>query len=766
MLTETERQYLIDLLYKNEEIPFEFKEKLFGVENSKNNLTKEYKLQYEGKKSKSSIISNTVAAPLQRVRIFNENNQYDDGWVNKLIFGDNLNALKTIYEDLKPGGPNKMGLRNKIKLIYIDPPFATKKDFMRDKEKAYRDKVIGAQFIEFLRMRLILLREILADDGSIYVHLDWKKGHYIKVILDEVFGEEKFVNEIIWKRRTNTVKGISNKFSTNTEYIFYYKKGDNPIFNMQYEGYSDNYLKRFKESDENGKYRWQVMATYSDERLNRLKKENKVRFLPGSKYPDFKQYVHDSKGKPIQDIWDDINMINAMAEERIMANGYPTQKPEKLLERIIKASSNEGDVVLDAFAGSGTTLVTAEKLNRRWVGIDCGKLSIYTIQKRLLNLNTRIGSEENDNRNIFQRSIYIDKISKEKFIISIGESIKKGDLDITYEFLKKLSELIKEITTIKKIGLICPKNKIKINEINIDDIDELIEINVENITFKISLINEKDKSKKVERLESKNFELLNSGLYYQDEILNLDWSEYKDFVMRLFQVHENNHKINGFEVDGYLGVNSVHIWNYPNKKDVKIDYKYLETIHKYMGGQEGDKFYIIAPVCSLDFIEDEYKIDNTTFNILKVPISVIVRLVKEGKIGAYNQPKNESDINNIIDSVGFDFIYQPIVKYTLIEKEKEYIIELEEFKSDGLYYDPDDFENFETLSMVLVDFNYNNKEFRLDKVFWRNDLIKDKKTRIIISDNDFLQEKIAIIFIDIYGNEKKVVINKGDFKCL
>ena len=114
------------------------------------------------------------------------------------MWGDNLLALRELLADQQ--GPDRFGTRGKIKLIYIDPPFATRQDFMKDKEKAYRDKVLGAQFIEFLRRRLILLRELLADDGSIYVHLDTKKGHYIKAVLDEVFGEENFQNEIIWKR--------------------------------------------------------------------------------------------------------------------------------------------------------------------------------------------------------------------------------------------------------------------------------------------------------------------------------------------------------------------------------------------------------------------------------------------------------------------------------------------------------------------------------------------------------------------------------------
>jgi len=135
--------------------------------------TKDYKLVYKGKTRKEDVLALTPAAPLQEVRSFNSDNPFDDNWRNMLIFGDNLMALKTLYDDQR--GLDKYKTRNRIKLIYIDPPFATKQDFMKDREKAYHDKIIGAQFIEFLRKRLILLREILADDGSIIVHLDQKK---------------------------------------------------------------------------------------------------------------------------------------------------------------------------------------------------------------------------------------------------------------------------------------------------------------------------------------------------------------------------------------------------------------------------------------------------------------------------------------------------------------------------------------------------------------------------------------------------------------
>ena len=195
-LTEQEKKKIIELIEAGKTLPAVNKSKLFDRDDTEFiEATKDYRLVYKGKARKEDIIAQTPAAPFQKIRSFCSDNSFDDDWRNMLIFGDNLLALKTLYEDQR--GENRYKTKNKIKLIYIDPPFATKQDFMKDREKAYRDKIIGAQFIEFLRKRLILMREILADDGSIYVHLDWKKGHYIKAIMDEVFGEHNFLNDII-----------------------------------------------------------------------------------------------------------------------------------------------------------------------------------------------------------------------------------------------------------------------------------------------------------------------------------------------------------------------------------------------------------------------------------------------------------------------------------------------------------------------------------------------------------------------------------------
>lgn len=197
-LTDAEKRELTQLIEAGKPLPEKWRHRLFATTDRAQEIGKEYRLVYEGKLTREEVLAQTPAAPWQLVRSFCGERPHGDEWQNLLVWGDNLLALRELLADQQ--GPNRFGTRGKIKLIYIDPPFATRQDFMKDKEKAYRDKVLGAQFIEFLRRRLILLREILADDGSIYVHLDTKKSHYMKAVMDEVFGEENFQNEIVWKR--------------------------------------------------------------------------------------------------------------------------------------------------------------------------------------------------------------------------------------------------------------------------------------------------------------------------------------------------------------------------------------------------------------------------------------------------------------------------------------------------------------------------------------------------------------------------------------
>ncbi|MBK1694611.1 site-specific DNA-methyltransferase [Chromatium weissei] len=338
---------------------------------------------------------------------------------NELYYGDNLEVLRNRIE------------KDSVDLCYIDPPFNSKRNYFQiytnigkeDQaqaqafidtwtwnilaEQALREiignengryttqtvdlikglhAVLGAgglmSYLLSMTQRVNEIQRVLKPTGSFYLHCDPTASHYLKLILDSVFCPRggDFKNEIIWKRRTNTVKAITRSFSTITDTIFFYVKSKKYNFSIQYENYPPEYLKRFKYSDEHGRYYWNVMATYSEERLKKLESEGKLRISKDAKYPRFKQYLHELKGIPTTNIWEDVDMINSQAAERL---GYPTQKPESLLERIIQTSSNEGDVILDAYCGCGTTVAVAQRLNRQWIGIDITYQSIAVILKRI-----------------------------------------------------------------------------------------------------------------------------------------------------------------------------------------------------------------------------------------------------------------------------------------------------------------------------------------------------------------------------------------------
>ncbi len=332
------------------------------------------------------------------------------GWNNKLIWGDN----KLILSSLKNGAlREEIEAQGGIKLIYIDPPFDVGADFSMDieiggetltkkpnvlEELAYRDTWgKGADsFIAMIYERLVLMRDLLAEDGSIYVHCDWRVNSYIRLVLDEVFGKENHLSSISWRRSSSTgsSKAISRKFPANQDTIFFYKRSRNYNFNRQYLPYSTEYLKRFSHDDNDGrgKYRISDLNTYSSKKLEELRIDNRLLYpkKEGANY-SYKRYLSETKGVVIDDVWVDINFVNPMANENL---GYTTQKPEKFIERIIKASSNEGDLVADFFCGSGTTLAVAEKLNRKWIGSDLGKFGIHTTRKRMIGVQRQLKAED------------------------------------------------------------------------------------------------------------------------------------------------------------------------------------------------------------------------------------------------------------------------------------------------------------------------------------------------------------------------------------
>ena len=340
-------------------------------------------------------------------------------WANRLIYGDNLLAMAALLA----GDEHMPSLRGKVDLIYIDPPFDSKADYrtkvsLPGVELEQRPTVIEqfaysdtwsdgtASYLAMITPRLILMRELLADTGSIYVHLDWHVGHYVKLILDEVFGRENFVNEIVWKRsdaKGDAAQG-SQHYSRVHDVILFFQKNQSRYWLPQYLPLSETYIADFyKHKDVDGRvYKlenmlgpggeakgnpvYEVMGVkrpwrYSKERMQGLIDAGLVlQSRPGT-VPMQKKYLDESKGVQVGSWWDDISMLRGWSGEKI---DYATQKPEKLLERIIRTSSPHGGLVADFNGGSGTTVAAAEKLGRRWITTDLGKPACMIMRKRLI----------------------------------------------------------------------------------------------------------------------------------------------------------------------------------------------------------------------------------------------------------------------------------------------------------------------------------------------------------------------------------------------
>ncbi len=795
-LTEAEKQELKRRIDSGEALPEMWRARLFP-NSQRDEPHKEYRLEYAGKWERGEVLAKTPPAPWQLVREFCSERPHADGWRNLLVWGDNLMALRELLVDQQ--GPNRFGTRGKIKLVYIDPPFATRQDFMKDKEKAYHDKVMGAQFIEFLRRRLILLRELLADDGSIYVHLDAKKGHYIKAVMDEMFGEENFQNEIIWKR--SAAHSDSAAFANIHDVLYLYSKTDRLIFNPQYSTYSADYAaQRYKHREPDGRrfmddnltamglrgggyiYSWKGVT--KEWRCPKTTMERYARegllYYTRNGVPRLKRYLDKMLGLPFQDVWTDLFPVNSQAAERL---NYPTQKAESLVERTIRTSSNAGDIILDCFAGSGSTAAVAEKLGRRWIAMDCGKLAIYTVQKRLFSLTTSIGSAKKDDRVETERTAdWSEHLKNAPGVLLITEKARKGECEVTLDLLHDLAALAVKHDLVKNdsaLTLVCPADKLRIPE------DQLVEpedgpgnkrIEVEGVEFRISVIAAKDKPEKEQPLPAKAFALYRAGIYDMEAVKAMPWEDYRPFVLKLFGVREHAHERYGMKLDGYIGTHSALIWNYPDSKRLVLDYGYVDDLHRVLRGKKGERFYVIAPVVAMDFAQDEVPLDGATYVFLKVPISVLLRLIEKKLPAAFKQPAKEQDVNDVIDAAGFDFISQPQVAWRAKKDNRkdelftDFVVEINEFRAQTLATDPEDFLNYETFSMAMIDPDYNGDVFRLGQVFWGEDLIaaaggleKAGKLELRIAEQEFTGKRMMVILCDRYGNEKTLLLKKSDF---
>jgi len=389
-------------------------------------------LVWEGKYQDGKKVAPVrIALPFQTIETVNESTQerqrsldlFGSGrepeWRNRLIWGDKKYVLPSLLPEFA----------GKVNLIYIDPPFDTGADFSFTatipddpetdenettkftkqpsilEQKAYRDTWGRGlnSYLQWFIETVAILHELLTEDGSIYVHLDWRMVHYAKTVLDEIFGSEQFQNEIIWQRSLPH-GNIDYKFGSSHDTILRYSKSNQFTWTPQYSPHREEYLRDFyKYTESNGRryrliscinpnpnrpnltYEWNGVKKvwkFSKDRMKRMHDEGLLVYSK-SGIPSYKGYLDEMRGIPMQDIWSDIPPLMGSSREWIE---YPTQKPQALLERILKASSNEDDLVLDCFCGSGTTSAVAENLRRHWIACDLGRFAIHTTRKRMLSL--------------------------------------------------------------------------------------------------------------------------------------------------------------------------------------------------------------------------------------------------------------------------------------------------------------------------------------------------------------------------------------------
>jgi DNA modification methylase len=439
-LTDNEKRDIIKLLEADKPLPDKYRFLLFDdkrevelVWNGKSNDVCNIVLPFQTIEQVDEPRAEKAADTAIQLSLFDIDNRGRQlkGWTNKLIWGDN----KLILSSLK-NGPLREAIEKQggLKLIYIDPPFDVGADFSMDieiggdtftkkpnilEEIAYRDTWgKGADsFISMIYERLVLMRDLLAEDGSIYVHMGPLVNHYIRAILDEVFGTSNFQNEIIWRRAFG--HSDSSRYGIIHDVIFFYGKSGKNLWNQILQPAEKEYIDTFFDQYDpergeryqrlslsagglsGGGYRYEYKGVDTLWRcpIETLRKHDEAGRLHWPKkiggVPRLKKYESEHEGVPIQDIWIDISKIHNQAAE---LTGYATQKPEALLERIIKASSNEGDLVADFFCGSGTTAAVAEKLGRKWISTDLGKFAIHTTRKRLIGVQRQLKAEGRDYR--------------------------------------------------------------------------------------------------------------------------------------------------------------------------------------------------------------------------------------------------------------------------------------------------------------------------------------------------------------------------------
>jgi adenine-specific DNA-methyltransferase len=406
----------------------------------------DYEIVYKGKMTEKEIISTPSNVKYESL--------YGEFKVNKLIYGDNLDVLRFLL--------HSGDLKNKVKLIYIDPPYGTNSVFQsRNQKDSYKDDLVGSHFIEFIRRRVVLLRELLSEDGSIYVHLDSNMTSQIKIIMDEVFGAKNFRGFITRKKCSNK-NSTRNTYGNISDYILFYSKTDKFTWHRATAAWTDEKIlkeypcideatgRRFKKvpihapgvrNGETGK-EWKGMLPppgkhwqYTPSNLDEFDRVGEI-YWSATGNPRRKVFLDKDKGIAVQDIWTD---VQDSLNQSIKITGYPTEKNPDLLKRIIEASSVKGDIVLDCFAGSGTTLGVAQQLGRNWVGVDNSSEAIDNILKRFFNglkgMGDYVNRKSNSENGVEQMTLFEPKSNYGKAL--------KTDFNLLSNY--KYSDLINEI---------------------------------------------------------------------------------------------------------------------------------------------------------------------------------------------------------------------------------------------------------------------------------------------------------------------------------
>ncbi len=459
-------------------------------------------LEWYGKRAPKSI----EWFPAQEKEAYGDTKAKD--W-NKLFWGDNKQVLSHLLKEH----------RGKVDLIYIDPPFDSKADYVKRiklngqrlsgveqsvlEEMQYTDIWEKDEYLQFMYERLIVMKELLSESGSIYLHCDWHKSSQLRLIMDEVFSDNNFIAEIVWKRSDS--HNDASYLSSVDDRLLLYTKSENFTFNKIYKPLTDEVIEDwYNNVDADGRkyklqdvtapggrgpvYNWKGVEKawrYTKANMEKLEAEGRL-YHTKNGYPKKIVYLEESKGVPLNTLWTDIRPVNRTADER---TEYPTQKPETLLERVIAMSSNEGDLVMDCFMGSGTTLAVAQKLNRRWIGCDINKGAIITTTERLNKIIKEQGNKsafkvynvnhyDVFNNDIQARQLLIEtykitELSRGDFdgtlgadyvkIISPNRVLTKMDITQVIDAIKKNSDLFvakkvskqKETTFENKVVVIC-----------------------------------------------------------------------------------------------------------------------------------------------------------------------------------------------------------------------------------------------------------------------------------------------------------------------